>query len=694
MSTGALDCPEGDSNSTDCLLRAVLRVLKENQDQEDGKYDWDPVTFVFTVLLGVGALAFAGLTITQGLVAARKGYRKASRRAISTWAENTQREWIWGELNFQYTARTPIFRIDYLLDWVDDRNPRGGLGSAYVEIDAGHALQSATAATWITFFKVTGLEKVRPPGTTRPSKKVKATVKARLLDRIGLKEKAEPSEDLCGLRSVVADFLPDDLVAAPAYAQGGVVIAAAAAVGIQRWPFTKGFPEQPVIIGHSFQFDFRQHPILGSIGSFSSHHPTERRIMVPNPHTLKSTMRHSLGIVRLHGMPDSGDQTFDVDLIRFYESFKEPMVEVARFTDSVHPTTPYYDQFEVPRAFLRELVNASHCLFKAVTPNDPPELFPLASSKLSMNCSLTLLALCGHYWAEADLDTFGKSKLGRWPSPRFDYGNVPWSRFKWLHYTELCVDKDGIRGDEDVLQLCLQQLDSPDKVRDWYSKAEPATQQDIRRRILDELRRVDKWLGCKEDVEFRTANLYKTYLLLSHVEKVVEAGAFNDLAVKAGWEDSRATDYYSEFASRSRHLRMMQVLRNLLDALGLTQDTLEAVIGPVGDLKPSEHLAHVGRGFDVYWEELNAIAGPSSSLDKQSTHLLLDRLGMIVVYNSEPEADWPLWKRFSERRDDPTREVDDVLIFRFILMVLLFQTTIDNSEVLNSSLWDRVIPII
>ncbi|TIC97511.1 hypothetical protein CH35J_007526 [Colletotrichum higginsianum] len=100
MSTAVLDCPE-DSNSTDCLLRAVLRVLKESQDQKDSKYDWDPVTFVFTVLLGVAALAFAVLTIAQGLVAARKGYRKASKRAISTWAANTQKEWIWGELNFQ-----------------------------------------------------------------------------------------------------------------------------------------------------------------------------------------------------------------------------------------------------------------------------------------------------------------------------------------------------------------------------------------------------------------------------------------------------------------------------------------------------------------------------------------------------------------------------------------------------------------
>ncbi|GJD04494.1 hypothetical protein ColKHC_13319 [Colletotrichum higginsianum] len=685
MSTAVLDCPE-DSNSTDCLLRAVLR------------YDWDPVTFVFTVLLGVGALAFAGLTIAQGLVTARKGYRKASKRAISTWAANTQKEWIWGELNFQYTARTPIFRIDYLLDWVEDWGPKGWAecpDPAYEDVDPGHGLQSATAATWIAFLKVTGLEKIEPPVKAGPSEKDNLPVKAWLLDRIGLQEKVEPSENVCGLRSAVADFLPDDLVAAPAYAQGGVVIAAAAAVGIQRWPFTKGFPEQPVIIGRSFQFDFRQHPILGSIGSFSNHHPTDRKMKVPSPLKLKSTMQYALGTIQLHGLSQSEDAKIKVNLVSDYESFKDLMVKVARDTQSTDSTTPYYDGFRVPRAFFGEHVNASHCLFKAVTPDDPPELFPLTSSKLSVDCSLTTLALCGKYWAKADLHAFNESECGSWPIPVNEYPFPSWRRFDWRADSPPHDGYGIIRGDTTVLQLCHKWMNNPEEVRWWYGEADPATQQDLRRRILEQLCRVDSWLWREKDVDFRTADLYRTYLLLSHAEKATEANIFKALAKESGSDRSHANKNSKFSAARRCHKRMMRVLRNLLDALDLTEDTLEEIRIPDGESTgPLKDLDHTREFFGRYRDEVDAIAAPFSGMSKDSTHLLLDRLGLVVVCNSEQEDGWPLWDRFSEQRDDRTRDVDDVLIFRFILMVLLFQTAIDNSEVLNSSLWDRVIPII
>ncbi|WQF82301.1 hypothetical protein CDEST_07315 [Colletotrichum destructivum] len=690
MSTAVLDCPE-DSNSTDCLLRAVLRVLKENQDQGDSKYDWDPVTFVFTVLLGVGALAFAGLTIAQGLVTARKGYRKASKRAISTWAENTQKEWIWGELNFQYTARTPIFRIDYLLDWVKDWDSNGLTirpGSPYKDVDPGHVLQSANAATWIAFFKVTGLEKVEPPRKAEPSEKDNLPVKAWLLDRFGLQEKAESSENDCGLRSTVADFLPDDLVAAPAYAQGGVVIAAAAAVGIQRWPFTRGIPEQPVIIGRSFQFDFRQHPILGSIGSFSNHHPTDETIKVPSPHKLKSTMQYALGIIKLHGLSQSEDVKIKVNLVSDYESFKDQMVKVAEVTQSIHSTTPF-DRFYGSRAYLEEHVNVNHCLFKAVTPDDPPELFPLTSSKLTVDCSLTTLALCGKYWAKADLHAFGKSEFGSWPTPTSEYPLPSWRPFDWG------VDH-GWGSVKPMLQLCLKQVNNPDEVREWYGKADPETQQDLRRRILKQLRLVDIWLGHEEDVDFRTADLYRTYLVLSHAEKAAKAKIFNAPVNEAGRDGSHANDN-SKFAAaaRSRHLPIIRGIRDLLDTLKLARETLEAMLVPDGESTiPSEHLDHLKEVFRKYQKELDVITAPFSDMSTESTQMLVDRLCVVVVCNSEQEDGWPLWDRFSSLRDDSTRDVDDVLIFRFILMVLLFQTAIDNSEVLNSSLWDRVIPII
>ncbi|TIC97512.1 hypothetical protein CH35J_007525 [Colletotrichum higginsianum] len=595
-----------------------------------------------------------------------------------------------------YTARTPIFRIDYLLDWVKDWDSNGFTirpGSPYKDVDPGHVLQSANAATWIAFFKVTELEKVEPLRKTEPSKKDNLPVKAWLLDRLGLQEKAESSENDYGLRSAVADFLPDDLVAAPAYAQGGVVIAAAAAVGIQRWPFTRGIPEQPVIIGRSFQFDFRQHPILGSIGSFSNHHPTDETIKVPSPHKLKSTMQYALGIIKLHGLSQSEEVKIKVNLFSDYESFKDQMVKVAEVTQSIHSTTPFH-RFYGSRAHLEELVTVNHCLFKAVTPDDPPELFPLTSSKLTVDCSLTTLAMCGKYWAKADLHAFGKSEFGSWPTLTSEYRLPSWRRFD----SDDDIDWGEICGDTTVLQLCLKQVNNPDEVREWYGKADPATQQDLRRRILKQLGLVDYWLEDQEDVDFRTGDLYRTYLMLSHAEKAAKAKIFNAPAKEADSGGSHANDN-SKFAAaaRSRHLPIIRGIRNLMDTLKLARETLEAMLIPDGDEEspiPSEDLGHLKEVFRKYQKELDAITAPFSDMSTESTQMLVDRLCVVVVCNSEQEDGWRLWDHFSPLRDDRTRDVDDVLIFRFILMVLLFQTAIDNSEVLNSSLWDRVIPII
>ncbi|UQC84425.1 uncharacterized protein CLUP02_09922 [Colletotrichum lupini] len=70
------------------------------------------------------------------------------------------------------------------------------------------------------------------------------------------------------LQLVTADYLPDDLIAAPAYGQVGAIIAAAAATGAQV-KMTDDKSLYPVILGRQFQFDFRQHPTLGTIGAYA-----------------------------------------------------------------------------------------------------------------------------------------------------------------------------------------------------------------------------------------------------------------------------------------------------------------------------------------------------------------------------------------------------------------------------------------
>lgn len=61
---------------------------------------------------------------------------------------------------------------------------------------------------------------------------------------------------------------------------------------------------------------------------------------------------------------------------------------------------------------------------------------------------------------------------------------------------------------------------------------------------------------------------------------------------------------------------------------------------------------------------------------------LWDRLSTLVVYHS---------------KDDPGRDfddIDDVIIYRCLMMILLLRTAADSSKILESGLWDKVVPII
>ena len=67
---------------------------------------------------------------------------------------------------------------------------------------------------------------------------------------------------------------------------------------------------------------------------------------------------------------------------------------------------------------------------------------------------------------------------------------------------------------------------------------------------------------------------------------------------------------------------------------------------------------------------------------------------MVAAYHSDKEclAENPdLWfktEEFKERRD-----LEEIVIYRFLLLVLLYWTDADNSAALESVYWDRAIPL-
>ncbi|KAK7941545.1 uncharacterized protein PG986_013932 [Apiospora aurea] len=159
-------------------------------------------------ILGVLATLFAGVSIAQAIVFARKGYRKGNQRAIGEWALKAKSKLIWSEMNWHHATQTPIFLFDSLISWEQS------------EDEVYYETPFQFTATWPAFFSVTGLIALEPP-TERD-----------------------------GLRSVSTEYLPDDLVAAPAYAPGGAIVVATAILGVRSQSFGKDLGNIDIVGPH------------------------------------------------------------------------------------------------------------------------------------------------------------------------------------------------------------------------------------------------------------------------------------------------------------------------------------------------------------------------------------------------------------------------------------------------------------
>ncbi|KAK4172780.1 hypothetical protein QBC36DRAFT_246864 [Triangularia setosa] len=255
---GGSTCAE-TANSTDCLLRLVLAALDQQKTDADEEYNWDPITFAFTATIGIIAALLALLTVYQAIIVSGPGRRKSNRRAIGPWALKTKTEWSWRDLNNLSIATTPVLRTDDVLRAMGIREKRlwrlerrQDLGDYYRKAEESHKAfgqdpSGKYSATWLRLLELVQLHKV--------------TFGTALVE------------------TTLADYLPSDLLAVPAYAEVGFLTAVAASVGAHSLIATSEasvHSAYPIIIGNGFQFDFRQHPLLGTVGVLSQYgrHPS------------------------------------------------------------------------------------------------------------------------------------------------------------------------------------------------------------------------------------------------------------------------------------------------------------------------------------------------------------------------------------------------------------------------------------
>ncbi|KAJ9130715.1 hypothetical protein NKR23_g12071 [Pleurostoma richardsiae] len=279
MSIGkATTCLE-DANSTDCLLQLLLQTLEDQIATDNAKFDWDPLTFAFTVPIALIAALFALVTIFQAILAAGPGRRKSRYRAIGRWADQTRMEWSWPDMTWMSIATTPLLRHGDLSAFLDEgtrtlgntMNPQmTNRGRTDTKATGKSRREGVGGATWLDLLEVVGL------------------------GDFYLHEKGENVKHL----PTTADYLPGDLLAVPAYLDVGLIVALTATAGAQsiRAIGTDSMP-YPVILGDNFQFDFRQHPTLGIIGAFSYYGKDDNGLLSPTPNTnhLARTIKHAQG---------------------------------------------------------------------------------------------------------------------------------------------------------------------------------------------------------------------------------------------------------------------------------------------------------------------------------------------------------------------------------------------------------------
>ncbi|KAH7310859.1 hypothetical protein B0I35DRAFT_439810 [Stachybotrys elegans] len=565
-------CPE-DGNSTDCLLRLVLRRLEANSE-ENGNFNWDPITFAFTVPISIFAATFALITIYQAILAAGPGRRKSNRRAIGSWADETRREWNWHDLNRLTIATTPVLRSEQLLDvlkiraanYAADESLESNVPVGAV-VKMGGSKPEPPAATWLAF-----------------------------LEHIGLQD-LSLGEGGIDTATTMADYLPADLVAVPAYAEVGLIVVMAATSGAYSFR-SMGESQYPVIIGNDFQFDFRQHPTLGTIGAFSRYgkRRTARVARSSLRQQLASAIQHARGNIStvqiIQGRPGVGvgaiDAKFDFQLSTNSVS---PILRDDIFLrhNCVPQETPCLKQSCPPRDDKYGLF----WLLVADTPRYLPAIFPVRLSRITSK-ALTMLALNSKVWSDPravnpesseTLDLFFPGHQKQWPPdaragwywlkhplqfPQLitaDY--VSWmmrmidmdATDEQIRVSARDADSDTVEakqfvdiqnflaerlsheyvsiGFSTVIQQSRAFLYEFDEFQAWFHSAEPLQQQYFRGLVLLQIRQLDKWLGApfKSTLQWycRASTLYYSTLALLDAETAVSENAFNSPSEERPW---------------------------------------------------------------------------------------------------------------------------------------------------------------
>lgn len=709
MASANESCCSSGTNATEYLLSELLRLLKDKIANDEASTDWDPITFAFTVPVGIfGILAtfFALVTIIQGIFAASPGRRKSSRHVIGKWAETRRTTFNWDELRTTTFVKTPVLRADRLFHALDIKKQResnfetdesnAATNNAIARPKSGKSFSSFMASifpvTAILHYIAQVYKAVSAPfSPTHVSQDATATKAnwVRLLSQFDLDDIDLDDEDL---ELTATDHIPDELRAVYAYTDVRTMMALGAVAGASSME-PEANSSYPILIGDRLQIDFRQHPVLGTVAAFSRYgtpqfkegsRRSDKRVML--------ALKHSDAVVEISTSAKAfwfGDVTIGLDrsscFIDTHQRNRFLGVDIEKiglrdernerfsFKNLIHGTTDC-------KSFSRE--DSLCCssfkwddvhkhkmfwMFIAKVPTHDPAIFP--SRFTSIRKSLTTLCLQSRFWSGARaLQSI--ERLYAMPDETDDgspLGNTFRESLNALFLNEGHVQF----AYEGVLQTCLQFLSS-------QNDSVPRSRFSHFRLVETLIFKLDAALKTLPAplVDCQRTNLFLTTFCLREISCEIENGRFKKITTNSQPFPRRGI--YEGTIMREHFEDLEQIGEYVF------QDAEQYLETPSNFyLVISYFSRHVRQGYRV-----DRFEGSESSM-------IFSRLRSVVsqcyrVAQSLEDRS----NEIHNMRRNAFEVVDDLIIWRTILIGKMFCTAPDNSTMYQSTAWNHVIPLL
>ncbi|KAK7438962.1 hypothetical protein Landi51_11383 [Colletotrichum acutatum] len=321
--------------------------------------------------------------------------------------------------------------------------------------------------------------------------------------------------------------------------------------------------------------------------------------------------------------------------------------------------------------------------FLAATPMYAPSLFP--ASILESKLPLTPVGLNGKYWSALCLGAFDNLIHSEWP---IGHGQPQWSGFSDHWKDVMPLRMDDFDDEEDYSDYLSFQIGYMMRER-GRKRASPS---DLRHQT--QRRKIDAMTEPSETSKKQEEKI-EGGMLAPDPSSQVEVGS------------QLSTD---ETSLGSCHSNALHSLRTLLKSFGLDETISDDMrkmrgfteendmFGRQGTDMMLEHWKSIGQVRDKVEKNRSDLLNYFSEKELSSrdcyanVHCLLERLAIVVAHNSSLEDSDAEWERLKEL-DNTHNDTDDIIIYRYLMLTILYRTALDSGKMLHSGVWDQVVPI-